>query len=164
MAIDSLQAVYVQELRDLHSGNAQMQALVRDFIDEARDGRLQQMLRNSVDKIAAHNDTLAGVLEGLGEAPGKQHCKGMEGLVREAREHALEERYEDDAVRDAVIISQMQRMTHYGIAGYGTAIALARALGFKGDAAALDESLDEVYDGDLYLSHIAERTVNERAA
>src|SRR5690606_19352216 len=164
MTIDSLQGVYKQELRDLYSGNAQMLALVREFIDRASDERLRQMLRNTVDKIEAHNETLAEVLGAHGESPSGERCKGMEGLVREAREHALEEPYGDDAVRDAVIIAQMQRMTHYGIAGYGTALALARALGFRDDAAALDESLDEVYDGDLYLSHIAERTVNERAA
>ncbi|HEY8521119.1 MAG TPA: DUF892 family protein [Gammaproteobacteria bacterium] len=164
MATDSLEAVYVQELKDLHNGNAQMKAVVREFLKSASDEKLRQMLETSLGKIEAHNESLAQILARHDAEAGAERCKGMEGLVREARDHALERRYADDAVRDAVIISQMQRMTHYGIAGYGTAIALARALGFKSDAAALDETLDDVYDGDLYLSHIAERNVNERAA
>ena len=40
----------------------------------------------------------------------------MEGLVEEAKHHALEEDM-DGQLRDLVIISQYQRMSHYGLAG-----------------------------------------------
>ena len=57
---------------------------------------------------------------------------------------------------DAVIIAQYQRMTHYGIAGFGTAAAYAKALGFKDDAAKLSAATKEIYGGDEFMSKLAD--------
>ena len=54
----------------------------------------------------------------------------MEGLVAEAKKHAIDADVEE-ALRDLVIIAQYQRMSHYGLAGFGTAAAYAAALGEK---------------------------------
>ena len=70
------------------------------------------------------------MLEGAGGKVGKERCKGMEGLVAEAKKHALDEELEP-SMRDLVIIAQYQRMSHYGLAGFGTAAAYAAALGEK---------------------------------
>jgi ferritin-like metal-binding protein YciE len=51
----------------------------------------------------------------------------MEGLVAEAKKHALDEELEP-SMRDLVIIAQYQRVSHYGLAGFGTAAAYAEAL------------------------------------
>ena len=87
----------------------------------------------------------------------------MEGLVKEAKAHAIDAEIEDEDVRDASIISQYQRMTHYALAGYGTVLAFARRLGFKDDAEQLQTCLDNTYSGDREMSQLAEGEVNREA-
>lgn len=164
MTIDTLQALYLEELQDLYSANNQMKKIVGELKIAASNRSLQDMLGKSEEKIQDHTDTLKSIVESHGERASDEHCKGMEGLVQEARKHALEQDFPDAAVRDAAIISQMQRMSHYGLAGFGTAHALALTLDLQDEAAQLNRSLDEIYEGDRYLSHIAESKVNEDAA
>ncbi|RYE91662.1 MAG: DUF892 family protein, partial [Oxalobacteraceae bacterium] len=66
------------------------------------------------------------------------------------------------ALLDAIIIAQYQRMTHYGIAGFGTAAAYAEALGKSEDAEKLNMATKEIYGGDEYMTQLSE-TVNDDA-
>jgi ferritin-like metal-binding protein YciE len=84
--------------------------------------------------------------------------------VREARTHALEEEFGSDAARDAMIITQYQRMAHYAIAGYGCAAAFAAQLGLTDEARTLKEMLDAAYSGDRTMTEIAETQINPAAA
>ena len=88
----------------------------------------------------------------------------MEGLVNEARAHALKEDFSSDAVRDAVIITQYQRMAHYAIAGYGCLEAFAKRLDLKDDAQKLQKCLDATYHGDKTMTQIATGGINKAAA
>jgi ferritin-like metal-binding protein YciE len=54
----------------------------------------------------------------------------MEGIVAEGAEMIEEEA--DDEVKDAGLISAAQRVEHYEMAGYGTALAYAELLGRPG--------------------------------
>lgn len=163
MSIDSLQDLYVHELQDNYSANGQMIKVVGELRAKAGDEQLQQMLDKSVAKIREHNERIAQLVRAEGESPDEEHCKGMEGLVKEARKHGIEEDYGDPAVRDAAIIAQMQRMTHYGICGIGCAKAFAQALGKEDAVRELDRDLGDIYSGDTYLTRIAESKVNEDA-
>ena len=80
----------------------------------------------------------------------------MEGLVAEALKHAVEEAPDDGKLRDCQIIAQYQRMTHYGLAGFGTAAAYAKALGRSDDEAKLKRAVAEIYKGDEMASRLAE--------
>jgi ferritin-like metal-binding protein YciE len=164
MSIDTLQDLYVHELQDNYSANGQMVKVVGELREKASDDQLRQMLDKSIVKIREHNERIADLVRAEGEDPTEEHCKGMEGLVKEARKHGIEESYGDPAVQDAAIIAQMQRMTHYGICGLGCAKAFAQALGKEDAVRELDRDLGDIYSGDTYLSRIAESKVNEDAA
>ena len=152
----SLKEVYIDEMRDLWSANDQMQRVVKTLSQKASDKKLKDLLEKSVTGIGKHTESLKSVLEGHGGKPHKEHCKGMEGLVEEAKKHALEEELEG-SLRDLVIISQYQRMSHYGLAGFGTAAAYASALGLKDDATKLSAIVKDIYSADDYSSELAQR-------
>lgn len=80
----------------------------------------------------------------------------MEGLVSEARKHTSEEAPQDGKLRDVVIVAQYQRMSHYGLAGFGTAAAYAKALGKSEDEQKLKQAVSEIYKGDEFASQLAE--------
>ena len=122
---------------------------MKSVSDKASDTKLKEMLARSIGVIGQHTAVLKSILEARGGTVGKEHCKGMEGLVAEARKHALEGEF-NDKLRDIVIIAQYQRMSHYGLAGFGTAGAYAAALGLNDDAAKLKSIASNIYKADEY--------------
>jgi ferritin-like metal-binding protein YciE len=159
-APQDLKDLYTGELQDLWSANDQMAKVVKKMSGKVSDPTLKDMLAKSQDGIAQHTEVLKGLLEASGEKLKKEHCKGMEGLVAEATKHITEEAPEKGPVLDAVIIAQYQRMSHYGIAGFGTAASYAGTLGLKSDLKALDKATKQIYGSDEYLTKLAETTVN----
>ncbi len=153
---------YAHELADSWSANDQMEKTVRELAEASGDDKLKQKLSKSADGIAKHTETIKKLLKDCGETE-KEHCKGMEGLVKEAKKHALEADIEDDDVRDVLIIAQFQRMCHYGICGFGTAKAFAEALGKSDHVSELDRITAEIYDTDENMTDLAERSVNLQA-
>jgi ferritin-like metal-binding protein YciE len=160
---EDLKDVYADELKDLWSANDQMQKVLKKITAKASDATLKEMLAKSQDGISKHTDILKELIAGQDEKVSKEHCKGMEGLVAEATKHVLEEGPEKGPVLDVLIIAQYQRMTHYGIAGFGTAAAYAKALGLKDDNKALREATKEIYGGDEFMTKLAETAVNAKA-
>ena len=161
--IETLQGLYVDELKDLWSANDQMSAALKKISPNATNPKLQEMLRKSQDGISGHTDLVKGLIESHDDEVKKEHCKGMEGLVAEAKKHTGEEAPETGPLLDAVIIAQYQRMTHYGLAGFGTAAAYADALGDKDGAQQLHTMVKEIYGGDEYATKLAETSVNVAA-
>ena len=87
----------------------------------------------------------------------------MKGLIKEGDDLAGDD-YDDPGLRDAAIIGAAQRVEHYEIAAYGTAIAHARQVGQPGIARLLETTLDEEKTADSKLTSIAEQVVNPVAA
>ena len=162
--MNSLKDLYLNQLQDNYSANKQMAGIIGEFHQASANEKLKASLAKNRDGIAKHNERLAEIITGHGGNPDGEHCKGMEGLVKEGRAHGLEPQFGEPAVQDAAIIAQVHRMSHYGIAGFGTAKAFAEQLGLNEDVQKLDDSLGEIYDSEEYMSQLAERQVNPQAA
>lgn len=159
-APEDLKEIYTDELKDLWSANDQMQRCVKKLIVKASDKDLKGMLTESQGGIATHTAILKELIAANDEKVSREHCKGMEGLVAEATKHTGEEAPKKGPLLDTVIIAQYQRMSHYGIAGFGTASAYAKALGLKDDQQKLDKAVSDIYGGDAYSSKLANTSVN----
>jgi ferritin-like metal-binding protein YciE len=162
--ISSLEELYADELKDLWSANDQMAKVLKKIAPKATNPKLKTMLTNSQDGIARHTDVLKMLIEGLDQKVKKEHCKGMQGLVEEATKHAIDDAPDKGPVLDAAIVAQYQRMTHYGITGFGTVAAFAAALKRTEDKKALDTALKEIARGDELMSELAEAAINAQAA
>ena len=153
----SLKEVYHDELADLWSANDQMTKVVKTLAKKVHDEKLKALFEKSVTGISQHTDTIKSLLETNGGKVAKEHCKGMEGLVKEALKHGEEEASTDPDLRDIVMIAQYQRMSHYGITGFGSASAYAEALGLKDDVKKLKEIVSDIYQADKYTSKLGEQ-------
>lgn len=160
---ENLNDLYTGELQDLWSANDQMSKVLKKMTGKASDPALKEMLTNSEAGIATHTEMLKQLLAASDEKVKKEHCKGMEGLAAEAVKHMTEEAPKKGPVLDAVIIAQYQRMTHYGIAGFGTAASFATTLGLKDAKKQLEKATKEIYGGDEYMTKLAETNVNINA-
>ena len=150
-APSTLKELYTADMRDLCSANDQMQKVVQQFSDKATDPKLKQLFGQSVTGIAQHTQALRAMMDADSGSP----CPGMEGLVQEAKKHALESDLPPQ-LRDLEMIAQYQRMSHYGLAGFGTVAAYAEALGMREEVSKLKSIVSEIYKADEYSSSLAE--------
>ncbi|MBO0663344.1 YciE/YciF ferroxidase family protein [Jiella flava] len=164
MAIANLKDIYIDQLQDIYSANTQSAKVTRELADAAHAAGLRHALKAGVEGIEDGRNALQRIITAHGASPSGEFCKGMEGLVKEARSHALEEEISDKDARDAMIITQYQRMAHYGIAGYGCLLAFAKRLGLDDDAKTLEECLRATAHGDKTMSELAEGSINQAAA
>lgn len=163
--ISNLSDLYIDELKDLWSANDQMARALKKIAPQATNPKLTQMLESSQKGITSHTGLLKALIANHDEKKvSKEHCKGMEGLVNEAVKHTIEDAPAKGPVLDAAIIAQYQRMTHYGITGFGTVAAFSKALKLEDDTNRLKAAVKEMYVADELMSEMAEAAVNEDAA
>ena len=160
----SLKDLYLHEIKDIHSANKQAAEATGMFARKVDDKDLVAKLEKAQKAILDNNAALEKIAESHGAKASGLHCKGMEGLVTEGKKHVLHEDYADEALREATAISQFQRMTHYALAGYGTANAYAKQLGDDTGSEHLQKLLDEGYEGDRAFSELAVNHINADAA
>ncbi|MGB5863303.1 MAG: DUF892 family protein [Sulfitobacter sp.] len=163
MSIDTLEDLYLEQLKDIYSANTQALDVTKALTGAADDKGLADALLAGAEGIESGNRTLEAIAKGHDESPSGEHCKGMEGLVKEARAHVLDARFGEDTVRDAMIITQYQRLIHYAIAGYGCLAAFADRLELDGDVEKLKKCLDAAYDGDRTMTELATGGINQDA-
>lgn len=162
--ITNLSDLYIDELKDLWSANDQMARALKKISPRATNVKLKQMLEKSQAAIADHTNLLKALIANQDEKVSKDHCKGMEGLVNEAIKHTVDDAPDKGPVLDAAIIAQYQRMTHYGITGFGTVAAFSKALKLTDDKRQLKAAVKDMYLADELMTEIAEAAVNEDAA
>lgn len=153
----SLEDLYQEEIADLISANQQMQKTVDNMASKAQGQTVKNLLVSSVTAIGKHTETLRSLHKGDKQT----ECRGMAGLVEEAQRHAVDADLPNQ-LRDVAMLAHYQRMSHYGLAGFGTAAAYARVLGHTEDAAKLSEITSDIYRADEISSQRAEAA--ERAA
>ncbi|MFW5679728.1 MAG: DUF892 family protein [Pseudomonadota bacterium] len=155
MTLGTLKDLYLGQLQDLRSANAQALEVTAELATAATNAELKDALNAGVAGIRDGMQAVEDLVRAHGADPAGAFCLGMQGLVAEARAHALEEDIPDPALRDLMIMSQYKRMTHYAIAGYGSALLFAHRLGLGEDARTLETCLEETRGGDVRMSDIA---------
>lgn len=151
--LDSLDAVLEEQIKDLYSAENQLVKALPQMASAASTESLKECFKSHLAETKVHVERLAKIAEMLEIKPGGKKCKGMEGLLEEGKE-AMEEKGEDAFV-DAAIIAAAQRVEHYEISGYGTARAIAEAVGNTKVAQLLQLTLDEEAAADEKLTQIS---------
>jgi ferritin-like metal-binding protein YciE len=162
MELNSLEELYVEELRDLYSAENQILKALPKMAKVTSHRELQRAFTQHERQTQRQVKRLERIFKDLGESPKGKKCVGMEGLIKEAQELIREK--PDSEVLDAGLISKAQHVEHYEIAGYGTARTYARQLGYDQQAELLQQTLDEEGETDKLLTQLAENSINVEAA
>ncbi|HEY0995504.1 MAG TPA: ferritin-like domain-containing protein [Gemmatimonadaceae bacterium] len=161
MELDSLRALYVEELKDLYSAETQIMKALPRMIRAAEHPQLKRAFEKHLRVTERQAKRLEKICKALGEKPTGKKCVGMEGLIKEAKE-LISEKPEPE-VLDAGLISAAQHVEHYEMAGYGTVRTYARELGYDDQADLLQMTLDEEQQTDEELTLLAESSINLEA-
>ena len=161
MAGNNLREALVDEIRDLYNAEKQLTKALPKMAKGAASDELREAFETHLEETEGHVSRLERVFELLDEKARGKHCAGMAGIVEEGSEKLQEDM--EDAVLDASLIAAAQKVEHYEISAYGTAIAWAEALELSDVAEVLQETLAEEKAADEKLSALAEAGINEAA-
>jgi ferritin-like metal-binding protein YciE len=153
--IDSLQELYVEELKDLHSAERQIIEALPRMIKAAKSDALRDALSEHLVVTKNQLSRLDEILEGLGKKGTGKRCKDMEGILTEGKELLSEKPAEE--INDTAIIAATLHVEHYEMAGYIGAALHARQLGETKAEKLLKMSLAEEDKAGRDLAQLAEK-------
>jgi len=156
-----LEDLFEHQLKDLYSAESQLVEALPKMVKNAHDKKLKKAFEDHLEETKDHKKRLEKICKELGIDPKGETCKAMKGLIEEAEGFIKEDASEE--VRDAGLIAEAQRVEHYEISGYGTAVRYAKELGHDDVAEMLQTTLDEEYDADEKLTDMAEDRLNKKA-
>jgi len=162
MTFETLQDLFIHELKDLYSAETQIVKALPKMIEAASSEELQRAFDHHLRETETHVQRIEDIFRDLSGSPRGVKCAGMEGLLQEGKEMIQAEA--TDWVKDAGLIGAAQRVEHYEMAGYGTARDHAEKLGLYQAAQLLQQTLDEEGEADKKLTEIAKSSVNALAA
>jgi ferritin-like metal-binding protein YciE len=161
MALQSLEDLFLHDLKDIYNAEMQMTKSLPRMAKKASAPELRRAFEQHLKQTEAQIKRLERVFSTLDEKAKGKTCKGMQGLIEEAKE-MMGEDIEDD-VLDAALIAAAQKAEHYEMAAYGTARTYAEMLGNTEAARLLQQTLDEEEATDKKLTQLAEQLVNVEA-
>ena len=155
--LTTLDVLLVQEIKDLYNAETQLMKALPKMAKAASSEELKEAFTSHLEETKGHVTRLEEVASILGVTPKGKVCKAMKGLVEEGGETIEEEG--DPTIKDLALITAAQKVEHYEISGYGSARALAEALGLDDVVALLQATLDEEGAADKSLTALAEEFI-----
>jgi ferritin-like metal-binding protein YciE len=161
MELNTLQDLYIHELKDLHSAELQLIKALPKMAKAAHNKELAAGFQEHLEQTKVHAQRLERILSSHKQTTRGTKCKAMEGLVAEGAEMIEEEA--DVEVKDAGLIAAAQRVEHYEMAGYGTARTYAELLRDQEGTKLLQVTFEEEKQTDQKLSKLATSAINVAA-
>lgn len=160
MVLNDLRDALVHELKDLYNAETQLTKALPKMAKKATAAELKKAFEHHLEETEGQVERLKEAFEHLQENTGRQKCEAMSGLIEEGEKMMKEDA--TDEVRDALLIAAAQKVEHYEIASYGTAIAWCSLLGLSEVADLLSATIEEEKSADEKLTEIAAR-VNKKS-
>jgi ferritin-like metal-binding protein YciE len=161
MKLNTLEQLYISELRDLYSAENQLLKALPKMAKGASSPELKDAFEKHLEQTKGHVERLEQIFQHLDENPKGKTCHAMKGLIEEGSEILKEDG--EDSVLDAGIIVAAQKVEHYEIASYGSVRTFANLLNQDEPARLLQSTLDEESETNEILNGLAESIVNPEA-
>jgi ferritin-like metal-binding protein YciE len=158
--LDSMEAMYVAELQELHSAESQLIVLARELMRVLGSAPLAFRIEEYATELQARKAELEALLARSGAEQMEHPDDAMRALIRET--HKMAEITAEN-VRDAAVAASVQRIIHYKLAGYGTIAAYAKALGRMNDAEHFAQLAERDKAIDAEITDIAKDILNPEA-
>lgn len=159
--LNTLEDLFHHQLKDLYSAETQLIEALPQLRDQASSQDLKEAFGDHLEETKEHKQRLTDIAKTLDIELSGETCEAMKGLIKEAKSFISEDA--EPMVQDAGIIADAQRVEHYEISAYGTALQFARALGHAVAIDKLQQTLNEEKDADQHLNTIAENNINKQA-
>ena len=159
--IRTLDDLFHEQLKDLHSAELQLLDALPKMAAQAKDPMLKKAFESHLLETKQQHQRLHQIGEAMKLDLTGHTCHAMKGLIKEGSEMMHEDA--EPAAMDAGLIACAQRVEHYEISGYGTAHHFAERLGHTMAAGLLAQSLSEEQAADTKLNNLAKGSINAKA-
>lgn len=153
MKIDSMEKLFVDELRDLYSAETQITKALPKMAKASASNELRAAFEQHLKETEEQVQRLEQIFETLGESPKGETCEGIQGIIEEGEKDL--KNTEEGPVRDEALISAAQRVEHYEMAGYGTVRTYAERMGKQQIVQLLERTLHEEKAADEKLTKVS---------
>jgi ferritin-like metal-binding protein YciE len=170
-SVNNLVDLLMYQLANLHSVEEQILHAIPSIVEKANHTSVKNTLKHHASLTTQQKERLTQIPElikaklagtSISEVDRLDMSftsQGMMGLIEEINQ--LLESELSNEVKDAAIIASVQKIEHYEICAYGTAVAYAKQLNLPQVAALLNETLQEEYDADDLLTALATAAINK---
>ena len=110
MALESMQDLFLNELKDIYNAEKQIVRALPRMAKAAEAPELAQAFTKHLRETEGHVQRLERIFKSLDQPARGKTCKGMQGLLEEGKE-ILEEEGAPEVI-DAALISAAQRVEH----------------------------------------------------
>lgn len=159
MELHDLRDALVHELKDLYNAETQLIKALPKMAKKAKEPKLKGAFEHHLKETEGQIERLKQALEHLDSTTGRQKCQAMAGLIEEGEDLMKEDAAPE--LRDVLLIAAAQKVEHYEIASYGTAVTWSKLLDLAEVAQLLAKTLDQEESADKKLTDIA-KTVNKK--
>src|SRR4051812_30601575 len=161
MSKSEVRELLTEELKDAYSAEKQALRCMQKALRKASADALREGIQMHIEQTQVQIERVEQAMEKLEFRPGRKVCEAMRGLVEEAQ-HTIDE-HDKGPIMDLVIVAGMQRIEHYEISAYGTAIALADAIKETEVSNLLKETLEEEKQTDVILTNVTQKDIMPEA-
>jgi ferritin-like metal-binding protein YciE len=140
----------VHELADLLYAERRFLTGTKHMAKETANPKIRKRIEQHVKETETHITRLEKAFESIGEKAKGEKCEAAIGLREEHDSFKSEEKPSKELL-EAFDLGSGLRVEHYEIAGYRTAIAVAKALGQQECANILKQNLAEEEDMAAFL-------------
>ena len=155
--IQSLQEVFVEQLKDLYSAETQIIKALPKLAAAATSPELKKGFLLHLEQTKEHAKRIKGICEELKVAPTGKKCEATAGLLTEGQEVIDAPTLPE--MKDVMLIGAARRIEHYEIAAYTGACDLARVLGLSATLKTLAATLSEEVATDGILAKVSVPTL-----
>jgi len=159
--IKNLEQLFYHELQVLWSAEKMLTEAMPEMIERAKHTGLKKNLAMHLAETDQHKAALELICRQLGIDPEGDFNPGMKGILEEGKKVMAKDA--TDEAMDAALIAGAQKVEHYEISGYGSAVYYAEMLGYDGITQRLRLTLAEEQDADTKLNFLAKELINPRA-
>src|SRR5215475_8994825 len=149
--LETIKDLLEEEIQDLYSAEKQLTKAIPKMAKGSNNEELSAAFEAHLKETEGQIERLEQAAELLDIKVSGKKCKGMEGVIAEGAEHIL----------DLAIIGAGSRVEHYEMAGYTTAINLAKKLGNDEVVDLLTQSLEEEQAADEKLRSIGDQILEQ---
>ena len=140
MAVDDMTKLFKHELGDLLFAEKTFLKGLKGMAKEVSNPLIKQRILDHAGETQGHIDTLGRAFEAAGLKVKATTCDAALGLKKEHDSFKEDEKPTPEML-EAFDLGSGLRVEHYEIAGYRSAIALAKTLGFDESATFLQQNL-----------------------
>lgn len=152
-AINSLQELFEQELKEAYDAELQLEATLPTFIKAPHSLTLKKALEEQLQDTRNQISRIENIFSMINLKPERCPCGAMAEMI--TRAHQLLSISCDKTIKDVVLIGFVQKMKHYEIALYGSLIVFADILSLAEPDKLLVITLEEEKKINYHLTEIA---------